>query len=268
MTKLPTIVAVLQCVEKNLLDLDAPVTHILPEVGKFGIITDFDDETKEAEFEKPGAEITLRMLVTHTSGYTYDCFHPTLLRWRASRNEIPWAGEGVEQKAIIPLVFAPGTAFAYGVGVDWTGKAVERVTNSTLEEYMRQYIWGPLDITDITFHPLQREDMQGRVANLSSLGPEGKGPAVLESEMDILGGAMEPFGGGGAFASTEAFFTFLHAVLQRNPLLSSPASFEELFRPQLSPALKASLNEYLYSDPLKAQYSSWSLIRGLGSRGV
>jgi CubicO group peptidase (beta-lactamase class C family) len=239
-------------------------SHAHPaQVGKFGIITGFDDETKEAEFERASKEITLRILVTHTSGYTYDWFYPTLLRWRASRNEIHWAGERVEQKATIPLIFAPGTAFAYGVGMDWTGKAVECVTNSTLEEYMRQYIWDPLDMTDITFHPLQREDMQGRIADLSSLGPEGKGPAVLESEMDILGGATEPFGGGGAFASTEAFFTFLHAVPQRNPLLLSPASFEELFRPQLSPAHKASLNESLYSDPLKAQYLVMELDQGI-----
>lgn len=60
MTKLMTAVAVMQCVEKGLLDLDRSVSEILPEVGKFGIITDFNEETNEATFKSNTVPITLR----------------------------------------------------------------------------------------------------------------------------------------------------------------------------------------------------------------
>lgn len=193
------------------------------------------------------------MLITHTSGYTYDWFHPRLQKWRAGRDEIPWMGATVEHKATIPLVFEPGKEFAYGVGMDWAGNMVERVTGKTLESYMPEKIWGPLGIKDITFFPKQRPDMKERMAGMNNLG-DRQGPATHDSEFDVLGGATDCLGGGGGFASAEAYFVFLQAILRRDPKLLRPSSFEELFKPQLSPEVRAYLNEYLYSEPLRAQY--------------
>lgn len=199
------------------------------------------------------------MLLTHTSGHAYDWFRPQLRNWRASRNEIPWMGETVEQKATIPLVFEPGKEFAYGVGVDWAGKMVERVAGMTLEVYMQENIWGPLGIKDITFYPKKRVDMEGRFASMNSLGEDGGGPATDEPSFDVLGGATDCLGGGGAFASTEAYFTFVQAILCRDLKLLSLPSFDELFKPQLSPELKLFFNEYLHSDTIRAQYLAMSI---------
>jgi CubicO group peptidase (beta-lactamase class C family) len=163
-------------------------------------------------------------------------------------------GETVEQKATLPLVFEPGKEFAYGVGVDWAGKMVERVTGKVLEEYMKEKIWGPLGIKDITFYPKQRADMEGRIAGMSNLGESGECPATDDPEFDVLGGATDCLGGGGAFASTEAYFTFLRAILRHDQKLLSSASFDELLKPQLSQELKVFFNDYLHSDPLRAQY--------------
>jgi CubicO group peptidase (beta-lactamase class C family) len=60
MTKLITSVACLQAVESGLVDLDAAVEDILPEVGKYGIMTGFDDEKNEGIYEKHKTSITLR----------------------------------------------------------------------------------------------------------------------------------------------------------------------------------------------------------------
>lgn len=60
MTKLLTSVACLQAVEAGIVDLDKPVSNILPEVGKFGIMTDFDDEKNEGIYEQNKTPITLR----------------------------------------------------------------------------------------------------------------------------------------------------------------------------------------------------------------
>lgn len=60
-TKLMTAIAALQCVEKGLLDLDADIAPIVPEAGKFGIITAFD-EKKEAVLVPKTVPITLRLV--------------------------------------------------------------------------------------------------------------------------------------------------------------------------------------------------------------
>lgn len=60
MTKLMTAVAALQCVEAGLLDLDKPVSNLLPSIGKYGIIIDFDDDKNKATFTSHFTPITLR----------------------------------------------------------------------------------------------------------------------------------------------------------------------------------------------------------------
>jgi CubicO group peptidase (beta-lactamase class C family) len=60
MTKLMTAVAVMQCVENGLVDLDKSVSGVLPEIGTFGIITNFNKETNELSFKPNTVPITLR----------------------------------------------------------------------------------------------------------------------------------------------------------------------------------------------------------------
>lgn len=67
MTKLMTSVAAMQCVEAGLLDLDKPVSHLLPEMGKYGIITGFDDKD-EAAMVPTKTPITLRYVFPRPLG--------------------------------------------------------------------------------------------------------------------------------------------------------------------------------------------------------
>jgi hypothetical protein len=60
MTKLLTSVACMQAVEAGMVDLDKPVSEILPEVGKYGILTGFDDEKDEGIYEQHKTPVTLR----------------------------------------------------------------------------------------------------------------------------------------------------------------------------------------------------------------
>ena len=140
MTKLLTAVAVMKCIEQGTLDLDKDVRPLLPDMGKYGLITGFDDEKSEASFEADSTPITLRMLLCHTSGHEYDWFSPVLGKWRASRNEVPWSGPLLTDKCAIPLVFKPGTNFAYGAGSDWAGRLVEVASGVTLDEFMHKHI--------------------------------------------------------------------------------------------------------------------------------
>lgn len=252
MTKLMTSIAVLQCVEDGLLDLDADVKPLLPQIGKYGVISSFDDTTNPADltpFSGEEGKITTRMLLSHTSGHEYDWFSPLLAQWRASRGEQPWTGPTVEDKSVLPLVFAPGEGFAYGAGHDWAGKLVEVVNGGkTLEEFMRERIWRLLGIPDqdVGFLPVKDESLGKRMATLSSLDEQGNGPAFDLPGFDLLFGGEECLGGGGGYCTAEGYYTFLSAVLRQDErLLKKMESWEELFKPQLDEKLEGKLTEYL-----------------------
>ncbi|KAK7755447.1 hypothetical protein SLS62_002675 [Diatrype stigma] len=254
MSKLLTSVAALQCVEDGTLNLDEDVKRWLPDIGKYGIITGFDDDKNSATFSPDSTTITLRMLLSHTSGHEYDWLSPLLMKWRASRNEGLWGGATVEDKSVLPLTYTPGTGFSYGAGHDWAGRAVEVAANRTLEEFMLERIWKPLGIeNDASFYPATKDAMKDRMATLSSLDDQGQPPAKY-SDFDLLRGGTACLGGGGCFTSAEAYYKFLSAVLRHDPKLLTPASYQELFRPQLDEKTEQALNDYLALSPAHTQF--------------
>jgi CubicO group peptidase (beta-lactamase class C family) len=82
-TKLLTTVAALQCVEKGLFKLDEPISRILPAWAHPNILTGFDEAGGEPIFRKATKAITLRHLLTHTSGMALEQGHPLLAKWRS-----------------------------------------------------------------------------------------------------------------------------------------------------------------------------------------
>ncbi|KAK2599087.1 hypothetical protein QQS21_005428 [Conoideocrella luteorostrata] len=246
-TKLMTAVAVMQCVEQRKLNLDDDVRHEFHIMGKYSIIEDSDEEHAGITFKSVQTPITLRMLLTHTSGHEYDWFSALLLEGRAKRNGLPWSGSTVEDKSTLPLLFAPGTGFAYGAGNDWAGKL--------LDEYMRTHIWTSLGIdNEVTFHPKTKQGMEGRMADLTTLNAHFEPPAVDEPNFDSLFSSHDCFGGGGAYATAQAFYTSLSAVFRRDARLLTPMSYTELFRPQLDEHTEKAMCDYINSTPEYTRY--------------
>ncbi|KAK6829491.1 hypothetical protein PG987_010075 [Apiospora arundinis] len=243
MGKLMTSVAVMQCVEDGKLNLDMDVKPLLPSIGKHGIITGFDDENNSATLKESTETITLRMLLSHTSGHEYEWFGGDVGKWRASRGELPWSGPTVEDKATVPLLRVRR-------GHDWAGKLVEVATGDSLDAFARARIWEPLGIkTGFSFYPKSREHLKDRIADLSTLNEKGEPPSVDAAEFDMLFGGIDCLGGGGLFGSAEAYHTFLSALLRRDSRLLKPESYEELFRPQLSEHQEEEFNKYIARSP-------------------
>ncbi|KAI1389324.1 beta-lactamase/transpeptidase-like protein [Hypoxylon trugodes] len=252
MTKIMTSVAALQCVEDGTLGLDKDLKPLLPDIGKQGVVTGFDDEKNDVILEPVSTPYTLRLLLTHTSGYEYDWFNPHLTKWRASRGEALWFGKTVEEKAALP-VFQPGTGFAYGTGYEWTGRAIERASGSTLEDFMRERIWKPLGIeNDTSFWPKTKEGMKDRIADAGTL--ENGPPVVHTDNFDTLVGSKDCLGGAGVNTTAKAYYTFLSAVLRRDARLLKPSSYDELFRPQLDERCEQALNDYIALSPIHTNY--------------
>jgi CubicO group peptidase (beta-lactamase class C family) len=88
-TKLMTTVAAMQCVEKGLFTLDENISRVLPEWKSPDILTGFDDKTGEPLLRKATKAITLRHLLTHSSGMGYDMFNPLLLALRKYQGREP-----------------------------------------------------------------------------------------------------------------------------------------------------------------------------------
>ncbi|OAF98877.1 beta-lactamase/transpeptidase-like protein [Paraphaeosphaeria sporulosa] len=215
MTKLLTAVACMQAVEAGIVRLDEPISKILPEVGKYGILTRFDDEKNESVYMQQKTPVTLR---------------PLLAKWGASRGELPWTGPTVEHKATLPLLFEPSTSFRYSGGFDWAGNLMERFTRNTFEQFMIEGIFEPLGIKNITFYPDRRPGVSNHLATVSMLSETGEGLAAHAATFDPLFGGKDCLDCGGAYVSASDYFKFLHAVPRRDSRMLKPESYDELSR--------------------------------------
>jgi methyl acetate hydrolase len=86
-TKAITGTAALQLVENGKLDLDAPAKNYAPDIGKLQVIEGFDDKG-EPRLRAPKRDITIRMLLLHTSGLGYDFFNETYNRLAQEKGQL------------------------------------------------------------------------------------------------------------------------------------------------------------------------------------
>ncbi|KAF1933623.1 beta-lactamase family protein [Didymella exigua CBS 183.55] len=252
-TKLMTSICALKLVEQGKLTLDDPVYNQIPELKDFKILQTFDNGGKPVEIQhtKP---ITLRTLLTHTSGLTYDHFHPKLLAWCAYHGRKPNTGTKILERYDAPLMFEPGESWMYGSSTDYTGLLIERVTGATLEEHMRKNLWEPLGIKDITFKLSSRADLKERMADMSEREAGSstvKHMGGKQFHQDTDGSEIEDcLGGQGVFTSPEDYFKVLKAVLttDEDEKLLKRETLTEFFKPQLGEGSATALNSLLQDD--------------------
>ncbi|CAO2649644.1 Nn.00g070290.m01.CDS01 [Neocucurbitaria sp. VM-36] len=253
-TKLMTSLCAMQLVEQGLITLDDAVYKHIPELKNFPILKGFEEKTGKPIEQKHKNPITLRLLLTHASGLTYDATHPKSLAWLHYHNRPPATSGKLLERFNTPLMFEPGEGWCYGPGIDYAGLLIERVTGTSLEEYMKKKLWGPLGIRDITFFPsFLRPDLKERLADMSVREESGK-VRFTGARMTYRDGegreVGECMGGQGSFTSAEEYVKVLKAVLtcDEDEKILKRESLEEFFRPQLGQGSKAALNEVLQDD--------------------
>lgn len=211
MTKALTSVAAVQCVERGLLDLDAPAARVVPAIGELGVLTGFDAEGRPTT-RPPRRPVTLRHLLSHSSGCSYEIWNPDMQKVQAAL-DIPGV-IGCQLKALtLPLVADPGERWEYGVGIDWAGRMVEAVSGLTLGEFMRQNLWEPLGMASTGFRITP--DMRQRLAGVHLRGEDG---AFAPFPFEI---AQEPefhMGGGGLYSTMGDYARFMRMVLNLGQL--------------------------------------------------
>lgn len=246
-SKLATAVAVLQCVERGLFSLDstADIECFLPEWTNLEVLSFSADDKPILISAKE--KITLRHLVTHTSGLIYD-FMPPLLQWRQSRGEDWQSMRGpISECFVHPLVFEPGSAFAYGPGLDVAGLMVARANNCTLEGYMRRNIFDVLGMNGTSFH-VSHNNMLERLMPVSARSSPEQPLTDGDPSSTMLEPPVDPkdeYGGSGLFGTAKDYLKLLKSILRNDGKLLTSQSIDLMFMPSLSTASRASLHSNL-----------------------
>ena len=174
MTKAITSVAVLKLWEKGKIYLDDPIEKYIPEFKGVEIFESFNEKDSSYTSKQTTKKITVRQLLTHTSGIGYDFIdgNPSIKAiYHKKKQSFMKNGvmcfcdedvtieEAIENLADVPLHHEPGEKFTYGMGLDVLGYMIEIVSGKKLNEFFREEIFEPLEMNDTYFYlPTEKED--------------------------------------------------------------------------------------------------------------
>jgi CubicO group peptidase (beta-lactamase class C family) len=231
MTKPITSVAVMMLYEEGRFILDQPVSDFIPEFKDMKVL---DPPYPQDKTSPPGAlvdakrPITIRHLLTHTSGLTYGgarlgkVYRDAGIGTGLLQQE-GTIGDGVKKLAAQPLLFQPGDAWEYSLADDVLGYLVERVSGMPLDKFFGERIFKPLGMKDTCF--FLPADKVPRLATSYTYYPEKGLQPILDKQVVKEGestysadypyrGPHTYFSGGGGLCSTaEDYSRFCQMML-------------------------------------------------------
>jgi len=208
-SKLHGVIAIMQLVEQGKIDLDAEIQTWVPW------------------FPRKQAPVTLRHILTHTSGIRHyqdgEFGEGEVLRFRQFDDietaSLRWRDD--------PLLFTPGSHWRYSsYATNLLQAVIEKVSGAPLETYLKQHVWGPANLTITQF------DIPARIIKDRARG------YVFDTDNNILTNAVQEnvsykYVGGGILSSDEETVRFAHALNTGHFLKSD--TITEMYRPQLGP---------------------------------
>ncbi|MSP00038.1 MAG: class A beta-lactamase-related serine hydrolase [Acetobacteraceae bacterium] len=215
MTKAITGAAAMQMVEQGKLSLDQPAGEILPFLANPGVLDGFD-AAGEPKLRPAKGVVTLRKLLTHTSGFVYDTWNGEMNKYAAKTGH-PAARTGKIEALQAPLGFDPGERWEYGIGIDIAGRMVEVAAGKNLETYFQDHIFRPLGMTDTGF--VLQPRWKNRMAQVHTRGADG-GLTPIDTPPPVENPEFYP-GGGGLFSTSHDYLTFLRALMNGGELNGS-----------------------------------------------
>jgi CubicO group peptidase (beta-lactamase class C family) len=205
MTKAITATAAMQMVEKGKLSLDQPASAVVPELAQAKVLEGWDGD--KPRLRAPKRPITLKHLLTHTAGYSYEIWSGDIARYQQATNT-PGITTCTNAALTTPLLFDPGERWDYGINIDWAGKMVEASSGQKLDAYFQQNIFGPLGMKDTGFKlsaaqkarasAVHQRDDQGALAAIEFGLPEN--PEFL-------------MGGGGLYGTASDYLAFAQMIM-------------------------------------------------------
>jgi len=211
MTKAITATAAMQLVERGKLSLERPASEVVPEIGAARVLEGFDTAGKP-RLRAPKRPITLRDLLTHTAGFSYEIWNPSIAQFQQVTGT-PGITTCTNAALGTPLVFDPGDKWEYGINIDWVGKMVEAMSGQKLDRYFQDNIFGPLGMTDTSFK--LSASQRARLASVHQRGADG---ALAPIEFGLPENPEFLMGGGGLYGTAGDYLTLCRMILQDGAL--------------------------------------------------
>lgn len=256
MTKPMVAVGALTLYEQGRLTLEDPLAKYFPKFADMQVAV-MDEGADKVVGTVPAARpITIRHLLTHTSGIIYGgrgstAVHKMYPAGSSSASVRMSSSDFLDKLSSSPLLYQPGTVWDYGFGIDLVGLVVESTTKQTLGEYLRQHLFQPLGMLDTGF--VLRQDQVARYAKALPNDPDTGRPQAVDP--DLVQGAKFECGGGCAGSTASDYLRFAQMLLNKGTLghtrILGRKTVEYMTSNQLAPDVKNLIGN---ADPTRANY--------------
>jgi CubicO group peptidase (beta-lactamase class C family) len=203
MTKPVTSVAIMMLVDEGKLKLDDEVAKYLPKWKDPLVISTFNEADASYDTRPAKRPITIRHLLTHTSGIGYGFASPTLTKIieKTKKTELD-----------LPLLFDPGEGWAYGASTRVLGHVVEAISGQKIDVFLESRILSPLGMHDTSYLvPTTKYD---RVVAVNRRGADGK--FIEQPVPSTIPATVQ--GDGGLYGTPTDYGLFLRMLLNRGTL--------------------------------------------------
>lgn len=240
-SKLITSCAVLLLWEEGRFDLDEPIDAFIPQLAGRRVLrpgaTSLDDT------EPARSPITIRQLLTHSSGLSYGLLdHGSMIfkayRERGVLHPLRTLEGMMDALADLPLVFHPGTGFEYSVASDVLGRLVEVVSGQRFDAFLQARIFGPLGMVDSGF--VVPDDKRDRFTTFyvgADLANPLKPGLTRKDDAPYPGAYTQGIpwqsGGGGLVSTLPDMVAFVRSLLPGGPTLLKPETLDLMMRNHL-----------------------------------
>lgn len=227
-SKAITATAVMMLWEEGKFHLDDPISKYIPEFKHPQVFKTFDAATTNFTAEPAKSEITIRHLLTHTSGLGYgvidgeEAFRKIYQKAGVTdlfTTEPATIGESVKRLAKLPLHHNPGDRFTYSEGLDVLGHFIEVVSGMPFDVYLRKHLFEPLGMPDTGFYLPESKAARLVAVQQWNEGRWNRYPVTFYDPDYPIKGAKTFFSGGAGLCSTARdYATFLQMYLNGGEL--------------------------------------------------
>ncbi|HEY3369916.1 MAG TPA: serine hydrolase domain-containing protein [Prolixibacteraceae bacterium] len=281
-TKAITATAVMMLWEEGKFQLDDPISKYIPEFKNPQVLKSFNPKDSTYTTEPAKSEITIRQLITHTSGIGYgviDSDESFRMIYKkagitdAFTTQKVFIADNEKKLAKLPLHFNPGEKYSYSEGLDVLGYLIEVVSGMPFDVFLKTHLFDPLGMNDTRFY--QPEEKAGRLVAVQQKNINGqweKYPTTFYDTDYPIKGAKTFFSGGGGLSSTaKDYATFLQMYLNGGEY----NGLRFLSRTTIEAIMGNQIGKIWGEDPEKVYGLAFSVLTqkgeekgGLGSKGT
>lgn len=244
MTKAVTAVSIMQLYEQGKIGLDDPIHKYIPAYKNQVVLDEFNPVDSTFTTVPVSKDVTIRNLLTHTSGIVYGSFNPGKLMAVYEKFDMnvgfsheTWSTEEwINRLAEVPLAHQPGAKFSYGLNMDVLGRIIEVVSGTTLDKYFKANVFDKLGMEDTYFY-LPKNKFDRLIGVYTNAG--GKWRTVDELGMTAgtdypTQGPRNVFAGGAGLSSTALdYATFINTLVLGGGNILGKEALTEMSRDQM-----------------------------------